>query len=217
MGTMRRDNPRHRRVAGLLNDYMARHGLNGEGAAARMGLQLNARAAALSAWSRACTGIPARHRPVVARALGVTVAELAPDDHLATDEFPLRGKAPGTLTNLRRGYRDRSNGKPAQQRAQPLVARGLFDSLKPSQEHVEAIEALEGELVAANEERANRVPKPMNVSPRSQDVLTYAADAEGNAVLRMVARGSHRKMSALFVMLVQAGVVPGGDEQEAAE
>jgi hypothetical protein len=53
------------------------------------------------------------------------------------------------------------------------------------------------------------------IQPKAQDVLNYSVDSDGQAVVRLAARGPHGRMAALFRLLLDAGLVPGGEEEAA--
>jgi transcriptional regulator with XRE-family HTH domain len=54
------------------------------------------------------------------------------------------------------------------------------------------------------------------IAPRkAQDVLAYTVASDGQAELRVLARGPHARMSVVFRMLLDAGLVPGGEEEDA--
>lgn len=57
-------------------------------------------------------------------------------------------------------------------------------------------------------------PPPAQVLlPRKQDtVLAYSAASDGQAEVRLLARGPHARMAPIFRMLLDAGLVPGGEE-----
>ena len=59
------------------------------------------------------------------------------------------------------------------------------------------------------------LPPRVTTSLKSQDVLSYSVDSDGQAAVRMTARGPHSRMAALFRLLLDAGMVPGGEEEAA--
>jgi len=64
-----------------------------------------------------------------------------------------------------------------------------------------------------------RAPLPAQVmSPRkpAPDVLSYAVSSDGQAELRVMARGPHVHLVRAFRILLDAGLTPGGEEQEDA-
>ena len=59
------------------------------------------------------------------------------------------------------------------------------------------------------------LPAAQVMPPRKQhDVLGYVVTADGQAEVRLLARGPHARMAAVFRMLLDAGLVPGGEEEE---
>ena len=70
--------------------------------------------------------------------------------------------------------------------------------------------ALEAHLRAPLPASANGARKPL------PDVLAYTVAPDGQAELRVVARGPHARMAAVFRLLLDAGLVPGGKEEDAA-
>jgi hypothetical protein len=51
------------------------------------------------------------------------------------------------------------------------------------------------------------------IQPKAQDVLSYSVNSDGQATVRMAARGPHGRMAALFRLLLDAGLVPEGEEE----
>lgn len=56
-------------------------------------------------------------------------------------------------------------------------------------------------------------PPPQVLLPRRQDnVLSYSAASDGQAEVKLLARGPHARMAVVFRLLLDAGLVPGGEE-----
>lgn len=215
MASGKSDNPRHMRVAGLVEAYLEQHKIGATEMAARVGMGPK-NSAAVSQWRHAQMQVAPKYRPRLAELLGVTVEELAPDDHLATLEFPSRAMSIAMRTE--RLLRDRRNalGREKPKRRKDMLV--LPEPVHALREHAMAVDALEGELIEAGADRVGtnvRVPaRQVTVSPRSADVLTYGTNAEGKAVIKLVVAGSHKRMSKIFATLTHMGIVPDGDDDD---
>lgn len=59
-------------------------------------------------------------------------------------------------------------------------------------------------------------PPAQVIAPRKQEpVLAYSAGSDGQAEVRLLARGPHARMAVVFRLLLDAGLVPGGEEEDA--
>jgi hypothetical protein len=75
------------------------------------------------------------------------------------------------------------------------------------------VERLEQQLIEVQPPAAMPRANP-SVLPTGKDVLTYGVDSEGQATVRLAVRGPHNRMAAVFRMLLDAGLVPGGEEEQ---
>jgi hypothetical protein len=75
------------------------------------------------------------------------------------------------------------------------------------------VERLEQQLIEVQPPAAMPRAAP-SVLPAVKDVLTYGVDSEGQATIRLAVRGPHSRMAALFRLLLDAGLVPSGEEEQ---
>jgi hypothetical protein len=75
------------------------------------------------------------------------------------------------------------------------------------------VERLEQQLMEVQPPAAMPRAAP-SVLPATKDVLTYGVDSEGQATVRLAVRGPHSRMAALFRLLLDAGLVPSGEEEQ---
>ena len=49
-------------------------------------------------------------------------------------------------------------------------------------------------------------------TPKAPDVISYGVGPDGQGVLRVNAKGPHARLRPIFVMLLEAGLVPAGED-----